>query len=209
MARFGAIILAISALLLSSVGLARSAPAGNKPIDRVALFRAVGAMYGLDPALLAAIATAESNNNELAVSPKGAIGLMQLMPATATQFSVADPFDPVDSALGAARFLDYLRRDKECRELPRLIAAYNAGAGAVEHYQGIPPYSETLAYVRRVLWLYLLDSVPPVQRSASQATSVEFSSESVKSHLALNGDQSVLDQLSDIRQERAAAAKAR
>jgi soluble lytic murein transglycosylase-like protein len=207
MAKFGSFALGIAALLIPSVGMAGSAPSGGKQIDRIALFRAVGAMYGLDPALLAAIATVESNNNELAVSPKGAIGLMQLMPGTAMQFSVADPFDPVDSALGAARFLDYLRRDKACRELPQLIAAYNAGAGAVEHYQGIPPYSETLAYVRRVLWLYLLDTVPPAQGS-SQETSRVVSSKSVKGHLSLNGDQSVLDQLSDLRQERAAAAKA-
>lgn len=197
-------------LLRSPAALAGPLGADDESFDRIALFRAVGAMYGLDPALLGAIATAESGNNDRAVSNKGAIGLMQLMPATASRFNVADPFDPVDNALGAARFLDYLRSRQACRDITGLIAAYNAGAGAVERYQGIPPYPETREYVRRVLWLYLLDGTPPIRSGSNQATTGRLSAKSIGgTRTPVNGDQAVLDQLAELKRERASAAKAR
>lgn len=141
---------------------------GGQPVlDMHRLYQIVGYLYNLDPDLLAAIATAESNGNPDAVSPKGAQGLMQLMPDTARRYRVDNPFDPVENVLGAARFLDKLRNWSQYQnptfevDLPSMIAAYNAGPGAVEKYGGIPPYAETQAYVRRVLWLYLLGSPPP------------------------------------------------
>ena len=141
---------------------------GGQPVlDMHRLYQIVGYLYNLDPDLLEAIATAESNGNPDAVSPKGAQGLMQLMPDTARRYRVNNPFDPVENVLGAARFLDKLRSWSQYQnptfevDLPSMIAAYNAGPGAVEKYGGIPPYAETQAYVRKVLWLYLLGSPPP------------------------------------------------
>ena len=128
------------------------------------MLRAAARLYGLDPALLTAIAAVESNGNPRAVSAKGARGLMQLMPATAARFGVVDPFNPVENALGAARFLSKLRRWQARRpdlaiDLPELIAAYNAGPAAIEKYHGIPPYLETRKYVRRVLLSYLIGEI--------------------------------------------------
>ena len=104
------------------------------------------------------MADVESGSDPLGVSPKGALGLMQLMPATASAFSVLDPFDPVANISGAADFLDYLRNrfanNPNLQGLPALLAAYNAGPGAVEKYGGIPPYAETNRYVERVIQRY-------------------------------------------------------
>jgi hypothetical protein len=132
--------------------------------DSERLIRAVARMYDLDPSLLAAIARVESGGNPQAVSPKGAEGMMQLMPATAIRFGVLDPFDPVSNVLGAARFLAFLRNyhprsdgsGPSVMTLAEMLAAYNAGEGAVDKYRGIPPYAETQQYVRRVLIAYLL-----------------------------------------------------
>ena len=140
----------------------RDAKISQPESDR--LIRAVARMYDLDPGLLAAIARVESGGNPQAVSPKGAEGMMQLMPSTASRFGVLDPFDPVSNVLGAARFLAFLRNYHPRRDgtasgtmtLPEMLAAYNAGEGAVDRYRGIPPYTETQQYVRRVLIVYLL-----------------------------------------------------
>jgi hypothetical protein len=112
-------------------------------------------LYALDPALIAAIAQVESGDDPKAVSPRGAIGLMQLMPHTAARFGVTDPADPIENLLGAPRFLSYLRRSSGAWTLPEVLAAYNAGQGAVTRYGGIPPYAETQSYVRKVLIAYL------------------------------------------------------
>jgi soluble lytic murein transglycosylase-like protein len=181
----------------------------NQSIDEPALFRAVGAMYSLDPGLLEAIAMVESSNNAAAVSPAGAMGLMQLMPSTAWQFNVSDPFDPIDNTIGAARFLSYLRSHQACQDLPALIAAYNAGVGAVQRYRGIPPYAETRDYVRRVLWLYLLG----MQTIPERTTRPEHKDLRPVNHsqkrASVNYDQAMLDQLSDLRRRRTEAAKSR
>jgi soluble lytic murein transglycosylase-like protein len=117
-----------------------------------ALFDAAGAAHGVDPALLAAVARVESGLDPTAVSPAGARGLMQLMPSTAAGLGVDDPFDPAQAVDGAARLLrSHLDR---FGSLELALAAYNAGAGAVARYGGIPPYPETQAYVRRVLERY-------------------------------------------------------
>lgn len=117
--------------------------------DYAALFQAAGAAHDVDPALLAAVAQVESGMNPSAVSPAGAQGLMQLMPGTAADLGVADPFDPAQAVDGAARLLrSHLDR---FGTVELALAAYNAGAGAVSRHGGIPPYPETQAYVRRVL----------------------------------------------------------
>jgi hypothetical protein len=136
-----------------------------------ALFEVVGRTHNIDADLLAAMAEVESGGDPLSVSPKGAMGLMQLMPGTAAEFSVLDPFDPVSNVIGAANFIDYLRNrfadNFKLQGLPTLLAAYNAGPGAVEKYGGIPPYAETHKYVQRVIARYAGDrsarsQTPPV-----------------------------------------------
>lgn len=116
------------------------------------LFNEIARTYNLDPKLLHAIAKVESNYNPRAVSPKGALGVMQLIPSTARLVGVSDPFDPRENIHGGARYLRYLL-DK-FGDLTLALAAYNAGPKAVEAYGGIPPYSETQRYVRSVLSLY-------------------------------------------------------
>jgi soluble lytic murein transglycosylase-like protein len=109
--------------------------------------------YDLDFALVKAVIKAESNFNTNAVSRKGAKGLMQLMPRMASVLGVNDCFDPSDNIDGGIRFLRYLL-DTYQGDLSLAMAAYNAGEGAVARYRGIPPFSETRNYVRRVLEHY-------------------------------------------------------
>ena len=96
---------------------------------------------------------AESNFNPRAVSPKGALGLMQLMPDTATEMFVADVFDPRQNILGGVRYLRVLANMFN-GDMVQLVAAYNAGPGAVKAAAGIPALAETQEYVKRVLRLY-------------------------------------------------------
>jgi len=103
-----------------------------------------------------------------AVSPKGAMGLMQLMPATAKGHGVTDPFDPAQNVeAGIAELSDQLRRHEN--EIAMALAAYNAGPGAVKRFNGVPPYPETQAYVRRVRRFYA-----GVGQSAHRATSTIY-----------------------------------
>ena len=106
--------------------------------------------HGLDPALLTALATVESRFDPRAVSPKGAAGLLQLMPATARRFGVVDVFDASQNVDGGARYLSWLL-DRFDGRSDLALAGYNAGEGAVDRHQGIPPYPETREYVSRVL----------------------------------------------------------
>ena len=123
--------------------------AGEAEARYQSLFAAAGAQWNVDPALLAAIASAESNFDPTAVSHAGAQGLMQFMPATAASMGV-DPWDPASAIDGAARYIrSSLDRFDGSVELA--VASYNAGPGAVARYGGIPPYRETQNYVRKVM----------------------------------------------------------
>lgn len=109
--------------------------------------------FGIDPDLVRAVIHAESAFNPRAVSPKGALGLMQIMPFNLKRFKVRDPFEPGQNIRGGVFFLSMLK--ERYRGNTRLmLAAYNAGEGAVTRYGGIPPYPETRQYVTRVLELY-------------------------------------------------------
>ena len=119
---------------------------------REALAREAG-RRGLDPLLVRALIQVESGENPRAVSPKGARGLMQLMPATARELGVLDPLHPRDNVKGGIAYLSRLVERYDGR-LDLALAAYNAGPGAVDRYGGLPPYPETRAFVRRVLSLY-------------------------------------------------------
>ncbi len=132
--------------------LVASSAAPNEPgraeLQYRPLFESAGERWNVDPALLAAIAKTESNFNPEAVSPVGARGLMQFMPATADEMNV-NPSDPASAIDGAARYLRTSLDQFESHELA--IASYNAGRGAVSRYGGIPPFNETQNYVQKVM----------------------------------------------------------
>lgn len=117
-------------------------------VPYASLFARAGAAHGVDPALLAAVAKAESGYDPTAVSAAGAQGLMQLMPSTAAGLGV-DPLDPGQAVDGSARLLSGLLGQFGGR-VDLALAGYNAGAGAVQRYGGVPPYAETRTYVDRV-----------------------------------------------------------
>jgi len=147
------------------IGLPRSAVLGFVPdevVEEVALPEggdlrelavAVARRHGLEPALVLAVVGVESAFRPEAVSPKGAQGLMQLMPGTAAALGVEDSFDPAQNLDGGVRHLGSLLT-LYGGDLVRALAAYNAGAGAVARHGGVPPYRETRAYVKRVLDRY-------------------------------------------------------
>jgi len=126
------------------------------PGERKAVEEAVHAMapgFGLDPQLVLAVIAAESAFDKSAVSPKGAQGLMQLMPQTASRFGVSNAFDPEENLRGGMTYLARLI-DQFGGDLDLALAGYNAGEKAVEQYRGIPPYQETQEYVRRIRAVY-------------------------------------------------------
>jgi soluble lytic murein transglycosylase-like protein len=115
--------------------------------------RAVADVFKVDEALIRAIIHAESAYQPDALSPRGAQALMQLMPATQAELEVADVFDPLSNIEGGTLYLSRLL-ERFDQDVELAAAAYNAGAGAVQQYGGIPPYRETREYVRRVKILY-------------------------------------------------------
>lgn len=132
---------------------AATLPAAAEPDTIETMVRQAAEKYGLEVDLLAAVIAVESGYRSDAVSPKGAQGLMQLMPATAKELAVSDPFDPAQNIDAGARYLRQLL-DQHGDSYVRALAAYNAGPGRVERYRGIPPYRETIQYIRSVLKKY-------------------------------------------------------
>jgi len=131
----------------------KDVPFPRAPESIVALIAASAAQYGLDPALLQAVIKVESNFNSDAVSSKGAIGLMQLMPLTAAAFHVLDPFDPKDNIRAGAALLRRLLNRFD-GDLTLALAAYHVGEARVRRAIGVPALPATQLYVERVLGHY-------------------------------------------------------
>lgn len=123
---------------------------GTGSLPYAPLVTAAAAEHDLPEALIHAVIRAESNYDPGAISPKGAVGLMQLMPDTAREMGVADARDPADNIRGGARYLKRLL-GMFGNDVGRAVAAYNAGPGAVARSGGTPPYAETRRYVPRVI----------------------------------------------------------
>jgi len=121
--------------------------------DFAALINQAANKYNVNPGLVQAVVKAESNFNPSAVSSAGALGLMQLMPATAAGLGVSNALDPAQNIEGGVKFLSQLLTHFN-GNVKLAVAAYNAGQGAVDRYNGVPPYKETQTYVERVLGYY-------------------------------------------------------
>jgi soluble lytic murein transglycosylase-like protein len=148
-------LVAGTVMLLTAVQAGANGAAAKR-YDRTDLRKLVSDVsleHGVDPKLVDAVVRVESDYDPQAVSRRGALGLMQLMPETADRLDVGDPFDPEENIRGGVREISRLV-DRYAGNLQLALAAYNAGEGAVARYRGIPPYKETRSYVSRILTLY-------------------------------------------------------
>jgi soluble lytic murein transglycosylase-like protein len=140
----------------------------DKAIDEAA------AKHNVDPNLIRAVIKVESNFNAHAVSKKGAMGLMQLMPQTARSLNVTNPFDPEQNVDAGVRHLKQLLQTNN-GDVQLTLAAYNAGQGAVLRNNGIPPYRETRDYVKRISQLYANGTAPGTRIFTSTAAPIRMS----------------------------------
>ncbi len=160
MRRIGSLFAGLGILLASAQSGANGAVSPANATTRVyeraevrKLIQQVSTEHGLDPKLIDALVRVESGYNPNAVSRKGAMGLMQLMPATAKRLNVDDPFNPADNIRGGVREFSRLV-SRYSGNLKLALAAYNAGEGAVARYRGVPPYAETRSYISKILSIY-------------------------------------------------------
>jgi soluble lytic murein transglycosylase-like protein len=155
--------------LISGENSGRPAPAAlpANPQKLNEVINSIGDLQHIDPDLINSVIHAESGFNPRAVSPKGAQGLMQLMPQTASHLGVANAFDPRANVEGGTRYLRELL-ERYNFDLIKALAAYNAGPQRVEQYRGLPPYLETRAYVARVVRDFNRKKV--AERKTSSAT---------------------------------------
>jgi len=155
------------------------------PMDRIV--REAAERHRVDPALVKAVISTESGWNPRAVSRKGAVGLMQLIPGTAERYGVGNPFDPAQNVEGGTTYLKWLL-DRYNGDLPKTLAAYNAGEHAVDLYRGVPWYPETQRYVQKVTQAYFQPGSgriptlwsppkPPVRREVNSNGRVVFTNE--------------------------------
>jgi soluble lytic murein transglycosylase-like protein len=148
---------AAAALLLAvfSARLPGAVPGARQELKQQydPIIQACARQFNVPADLIHSIIRAESAYDSSAISPKGAVGLMQLMPETATQYEVADRFDPAENIKGGVKYLKDL-----CKlfngNTAKVLAAYNAGQEALKKFNGIPPYAETKEYIRRVMASY-------------------------------------------------------
>ena len=148
-----------------TAGTKLPAPGAASPNRQIvaAWVRQIAPAYAIDPELVMAVIQAESAYNPGALSPKNAQGLMQLIPATAQRFGVKDPWNPLENIKGGVAYLSWLLRRFDGK-VEWVLAAYNAGEGAVDRHQGVPPYQETQAYVKKILGQYpkTTHPIPPL-----------------------------------------------
>ncbi len=123
------------------------------PRDYSQYIQKAASKYDLEPELIRAVIKTESNGNHRAVSRKGAMGLMQLMPGTANDMNVSNPYNPEENIEGGTRYLKYLL-ERFKGNMTLALAAYNSGPGTVEKYGNVPPIDETRQYVKRIFNLY-------------------------------------------------------
>jgi hypothetical protein len=168
-------------------------------VEIEAHIREVAVRYDIPPILVAAIVEAESEFNPRAVSRRGARGLMQLMPDTASSLRVSDTFDPYENIEGGVRHLRRLM-DRYRGNLPLVLAAYNAGEQAVMVYGGVPPYRETRRYVNRILRrIGRADLVPPPRVSHVHATVIPVATTRIDPNFALLSPPSLAPSSSSLR----------
>lgn len=184
---------------LNSPLLAKSARNGapGPQFDLNEVVNAASGRYRLDPDLVSSVIKAESGFNVRAVSPKGAQGLMQLMPETASKLGVPDAFDPQANVEGGTRYLRELL-ERYNFDLVKALAAYNAGPLRVEQYGGVPPYYETRAYVARVVKDFNKKKKAQQQSAAAQSNSRQESSKATtkaRTHTATAKPQSTHPQV--------------
>lgn len=128
----------------------------SRPLNHASFRRIISSKsmkYKIEPSLVSALIKVESNWDHKAVSQRGAKGLMQLMPSTAKDMNVNNPFNPEENIEGGMRYLRYLL-DKFDGDIALALAAYNAGPGKIQKYKGMPPIIETKQYVERILSIY-------------------------------------------------------
>jgi soluble lytic murein transglycosylase-like protein len=161
------VIVSSKALDVRNPSATAAVPGNRAALDEAV--RVIAAQHSLPPQLLHSVIKVESDYNRLAVSPKGALGLMQLIPATARRFGVANVFNPVENIEGGAKYLRYLL-DLYNGDYQLALAAYNAGERAVAKYGGVPPYSETQNYVMQVgrQWQGERGAEPPGPKAVPQ-----------------------------------------
>jgi soluble lytic murein transglycosylase-like protein len=163
-------------------------PAAASPDDRMErIVQDAASRHQVDPALVRAVINTESGWNPGAVSRKGAMGLMQLIPGTAQRFGVGDPYDPAQNVEGGTTYLRTLL-DRYNGDLTKTLAAYNAGEGAVDRSGGVPWYPETRNYVRKVTDAYFRPdsghalkpwspAPPPVRKETDSSGRIVFTNE--------------------------------
>jgi soluble lytic murein transglycosylase-like protein len=158
------------------------------PPDRLdSIVRAAAERHKIDPALVKAVISTESGWNPRAVSNKGAVGLMQLIPGTAQRYGVGNPYDPAQNVEGGTTYLKWLL-DRYNGDLTKSLAAYNAGERSVDRFGGVPAYPETQRYVQKVTDTYFRSGAgrnvtlwepprPPVRRETESGGRVIFTNE--------------------------------
>ncbi len=150
-------------------------PVKVPPTPLSEVVNSASATYHLDPDLVNSVIHAESGFNAHAVSPKGARGLMQLMPQTAGNLGVSDAFDPLDNVTGGTRYLRELL-ERYNFDLVKALAAYNAGPQRVQQYKGVPPFRETRAYVARIVHEYNTKKIAQ-EKEEKRKAAANFSAE--------------------------------
>jgi len=151
-----AVSLALICTPLAAEAMGTAGLPKNLPFDKQV--KEIAKRHGIEPSLVHSIILHESNYNIYAVSSKGALGLMQLMPETAKQYGVLNVFDPTQNIEGGVKYLKDLTKlyAKERGRDRLIVAAYNAGQEAVKRYRGIPPYPETRNYINHVMATYAM-----------------------------------------------------